>query len=206
MQVALNFLFAFVFSFIGSIPPGTINLTALQLGLEHKTKIALRLSFAAAIVEYVYAWLAVIFENLITSSPVILENFKLIAALVMLVFGILNIWSVKKPTGLAQKFQESGFRRGLVLGILNPMGMPFWIAMTAYLKMEGWISFSDSVDLHAYLLGVSIGGFALLIVLAYLAKKMVTFFQPGSAVRYIPGIVLLLLGIYGFVEYLLLSN
>lgn len=204
MQIALNFLLGAVFSFIGSIPPGTINLTALQLGLEHKIKTAVRLSAAAAVVEYLYAWVAVLFEDWITSSPVILENFKLIAAVVMLVFGVLNIRSVRKPTGFAQKFQESGFRRGLVLGILNPLAMPFWIAITAYLKVQGWISFSDNFELHAYLVGVSAGGFALLIVLAYLAKKMVTFFQAGSRVRYIPGIVLLLLGIYGLMEYMLL--
>lgn len=201
MQAALNFLFAFAFSFIGSIPPGTINLTALQLGLEHKTKVALRLAIAAAIIEYLYAWLAVIFENYITSSPVILNNFKLIAATVMIIFGVLNILSARKPTGFAQKFQASGFRRGLVLGILNPMAMPFWIAITAYLKMQGWVMISTTAQLHAYLLGVSIGGFVLLILLAYLAKRMIMFFQSSSSVKFIPGVVLLLLGLYGLIEF-----
>lgn len=203
MQALLNFLLAFVFSFIGSIPPGTINLTALQLGLEHQTKVALRLALAAAIVEYLYAWLAVVFESMITSSPVILGNFKLIAAVVMIIFGVLNIWSARKPTGFAQKFQASGFRRGLVLGILNPMAMPFWIAITAYLKMQGWISISTTGQLHGYLLGVSVGGFAMLILLSYLAKRMVMFFKSSSIVKFIPGIVLLVLGIYGLIEFLL---
>jgi threonine/homoserine/homoserine lactone efflux protein len=202
MAIVINFLVAFFFSFIGSIPPGTINLTALQLGLEHKTNVALRLAFAAAIIEYFYAWLSVIFEQYITSSPVILENFKLIAASVMILFGAMNLMAAKKPTGFAQKFQASGFRRGLVLGILNPMAMPFWIAITAYLKMQGWVVISSSAQLHAYLLGVSVGGFLLLVLLTYLAKKMVIFFQSGSTVKFIPGIVLLVLGIYGLIEFL----
>jgi threonine/homoserine/homoserine lactone efflux protein len=203
MELVQNFLFAFAFSFVGSIPPGTINLTVLQLGLEHKTKVALRLSIAAALIEYPYAWLAVVFEKMITSSPAILDNFKLITAIVMIVFGLLNIWSARKPTGLAQKFQESGFRRGLVLGILNPMAMPFWIAITAYLNMQGWVSISTTGQLHAYLAGVSVGGFALLILLTYLAKRMVTVFQSSSKVKFIPGLVLLALGLYAFIEYLL---
>lgn len=198
-----NFLFAFAFSFVGSIPPGTINLTVLQLGLDHKIKIALRLSVAAALVEYPYAWLAVVFEKMITSSPVILDNFKLITAVVMIVFGTLNILSARKPTGFAQKFQQSGFRRGLVLGILNPMAMPFWIAITAYLNIQGWISISTDGQLHSYLAGVSLGAFALLILLAYLAKRMVSVFQSSSKVKFIPGVVLLALGLYAFIEYLL---
>jgi threonine/homoserine/homoserine lactone efflux protein len=203
MEIIQNFLFAFAFSFVGSIPPGTINLTVLQLGLDHKIKIALRLSIAAALIEYPYAWLAVVFENMITSSPVILDNFKLITAVVMIVFGVLNIWSVRKPTGFVQKFQESGFRRGVVLGILNPMAMPFWIAITAYLKMQGWISISTNGQLHSYLAGVSLGGFTMLILMAYLAKRMVSLFQSTSKVKFIPGVVLLALGLYAFIEYLL---
>lgn len=203
MEVIQNFLFAFAFSFVGSIPPGTINLTVLQLGLEHKIKIALRLSIAAALVEYPYAWLAVEFEKMITSSPIILDNFKLITAFVMIVFGTLNILSARKPAGFVQKFQESGFRRGLVLGILNPMAMPFWIAITAYLNVQGWISISTNSQLHSYLAGVSLGAFALLILLAYLAKRMVSVFQSSSKVKFIPGVVLLALGLYAFMEYLL---
>src|SRR5687767_8270396 len=110
MSVLLNFLFAFVFSFLGSIPPGTLNLTVLQLGLEKKINVAWRFALAAALIEYPYAWLAVTFEHYITASPMVLENFKLISAIVMIALGVLNIWSAHKPTRFAEKFQQSGFR------------------------------------------------------------------------------------------------
>lgn len=203
MEILQNFLLAFLFSFLGSIPPGTLNLTVVQLGLEKKINVAWRFALAAAIMEYPYAWIAVVFENLITSSPVVLENFKLISSLVMIALGALNIWTAQKPIVFAQKFQESGFRRGLVLGILNPLAMPFWIGVTAYLNLQGWITLSSAANLHSYLLGISVGALALLITAAYLAKRMVTAFQPGSKVKLIPGIVLLVLGLYAFVDYLL---
>src|SRR5688572_29425867 len=144
MDVRQNFLLAFVFSFLGSIPTGTLNLTVLQLGLEKKINIAWRFAIAAALIEYPYAWLAVAFKNLITSSPVILSNFKLISAVVMVVLGVFNLWSAHKPTVFMKKFQESGFRRGLLLSILNPLTMPFWIAITAYLSVQGWIVLSPA--------------------------------------------------------------
>ncbi len=203
MDVLQNFLLAFLFSFLGSIPPGTLNLTVLQLGLERKTNIAWRFAIAVAIVEYPYAWLAIKFENLITASPVVLDNFKLISAIVMILLGTLNVWSAQKPTVFAEKFQESGFRRGIVLSILNPLALPFWITITAYLRVQGWVELYDNSLLHSYLLGISLGTLSLLIMVAYLAKRMVLMFEPGSKIKQIPGFVLIALGLYAFIEYLL---
>ncbi len=203
MGVLQNFLLAFLFSFLGSIPPGTLNLTILQLGVEKKTNIAWRFAIAAALIEYPYAWLAVTFENFITSSPVIIGNFKLISAIAMVLLGVFNIWSTQKPTVFMERFQESGFRRGMLLSILNPLAMPFWIAITAYLSVQGWIVLDDNSHLHSYLLGISLGAFTLLIGVAYLARRMVSVFQPGSKIKLIPGFVLIVLGLYAFIDYLL---
>ena len=104
------FLAGLLFSFLGSIPPGTLNLAILQLGLEHKTKIALRFSLAVAIIEYPYAWVAVVFEDWVTSSPLVIENFQLITAIVMTAIGLFTIWSARKPSTFSARFNESGFR------------------------------------------------------------------------------------------------
>jgi len=47
----VNFFFSFFFSFTGSLTPGTINLSAVQLGLDKKPHIAWRLALAAGIME-----------------------------------------------------------------------------------------------------------------------------------------------------------
>jgi threonine/homoserine/homoserine lactone efflux protein len=195
------FLVAFFFSFIGSIPPATINLSVIQLGLEKKIGVAWRLALAASLVEYPYAWVAVKFENLITSSPVVVENFQLITAIVMIVLGILNLWSANKPSTFTQKFNDSGFRRGLILGFLNPLAMPFWIGVTAYVKSQGWIDLSTTLRLHAYLVGVSLGALCLLMLLAYVAKRLVSGFEYNPFLRRIPGFVMLALGIYALITY-----
>lgn len=202
MELLQNFFLAFIFSFLGSIPPGTLNLTVLQLGLEKKINIAWRFAVAVALIEYPYAWLAVVFENFITASPAILNNFKLISGVVMILLGAFNLWSARKPSVFMKKFQESGFRRGLLLSILNPLAMPFWIAVTAYLSVQGWIVLSPAGHLHSYLLGISLGALALLLLVAYMAKRMVTVFQSHSKIKLIPGIVLLVLGVYAFIDYL----
>ncbi len=195
------FIVGFIFSFLGSIPPGTLNLLALQMGLEHRIKAALRFALAVAIVEYPYAWIAVEFEQLITSSPLVLQNLSLWGAIIMTTIGIVSLWTVRKPSAISVKLQESGFRRGIILSILNPQAIPFWIALTAYLKYQGWIDISTGWRLHSYVLGTSLGAFALLSLLIFLAHRVASSFRDNRLIRMIPGLVLLCLGIIGFIRY-----
>lgn len=197
------FIIGFLFSFVGSIPPGTLNIMVLQLGMENKVKIALRFALAVAIIEYPYAWIAVEFEHMITSSPVVLDNFQLLGASVMTTLGAFSLWSARKPSSFSVKLQESGFRRGLVLSILNPQAIPFWIGVTAYLKMQGWINLSTNWRLHSYVLGTSVGAMALLSLLALMSHRMSRLMQRNRIVSMIPGAVLLVLGLVAFARYFL---
>lgn len=197
------FLLGFILSFIGSIPPGTLNLAVLQLGMEYKIKAALRFALAVAIIEYPYAWIAVVFEDWVTASPIIVDNFQLITAIVMLAIGAFSVWSARKPSEFSVRFNESGFRRGLVLSILNPMAIPFWIAYTAFLKSQSWIDLSSQWFVHSYVLGTSVGVMALLTLFAFLAKRLAPYVKDNRIVKLVPGITLLLLGIYAFINYLM---
>ena len=196
------FLMGFIFSFIGSIPPGSLNLTVLQLSLEKKISIALRFALAVSIIEYPYTWIGVHFQYLISSSPVVVENFQLIAAIVMTALGVYNLWPTRTPTGFAKKFNESGFRRGIVLSILNPMAIPYWMGFTAYLKAQGWIDLATPGLLHSYVLGTSIGAMALLTVLVFFAQRLAPYVQGSRWIKIIPGMLMLGLGMYAFWKYL----
>ena len=203
MNLISIFLIAYLFSFMGSIPPGTINLSILQLGLEEKINIAWRFAIASALIEYPYAWIAVELSSMIQATPVITEYFELIGAVVMTTLGLVNLYAAGKPTSALSTFQQSGFRRGVLLGILNPLVLPFWVGITAYLQSQQWIVFNSAYSLHAYLAGVSLGAFTLLISVAYLAKKVARHFSDSLWIRRIPGITLLVLGAYALLRYIL---
>jgi threonine/homoserine/homoserine lactone efflux protein len=203
MMAALNFLLGFFFSFIGSIPPGTINLTSVQLGLDKKMAIAWRFAAVCAVLEYPYAWVAVEFAEWITSSPVVIENMQLITAIVMTILGALTLWSSTRPTTFTAKLNDSAYVRGIILSVLNPLAIPFWVGTTAYLSSLGWIDLSTSLQLHSYLVGICVGAFVILMILTYLAKRIVSQMGQNSWLNKIPGSVLIVLGVYAFLEYLL---
>lgn len=203
MSIFTAFILAFVFSFIGTIPPGTLNLSVLQLGLENKIKAAWHFSVAAALVEYPYCWIAIHFEKWITSTPGVVANFERIGALVMLVVGIVNLITLKKQSIKRVDAKEFGFSKGLMLGILNPLAMPYWIAITAYLKSQHWLVLDSVTHLHAYLVGVVLGALSFFMLTAYLAQRVTYYLKGNSVLQYIPGGTLLLLGAYALLSSLL---
>jgi len=202
MEVLPTFGIAFLISFVGTIPPGTLSLTIVQLGLNQRINIAWRMAIAAAILEYPYAWVAVEFQHFLAASIEITHNFHLLAGFVMTLLGILNLWASARPSKFTQRFEASGFRKGVILSLLNPLAIPFWMAMTAYLKNYGWVDLSDGAEVHAYLLGVSGGTLALLMLLAYLARKVVSHFKTNAFLQKIPGVLLILLGVYSLGKYI----
>ena len=202
MTYLIAFVIGLVFSFVGSIPPGTLNLCVLQLGLENKVATALRFALAVSIIEYPYAWVAVVFEDWLTSSPAITRNFQLITAVVMLVLGIFTVLSAQKPTAFAERFNASGFRRGILLSVLNPMAIPFWVGVTAYLKAQGWITLLTMGHVHSYVAGTSVGAMLLLTLFALLARRLSGYITQSKWVKLAPGITLLALGIYALAGYL----
>ncbi len=203
MIYAQVFIIGLIFSFLGSIPPGTLNVCVLQLGIEKKIAAALRFALAVSIIEYPYTWIAVQFEYWITSSLVVTENFQLITAIVMTVLGVFMLWTARKPSTFSVRFNESGFRRGMILSILNPMAIPFWVGITAYLKAQGWIDLSTTGLLHTYVLGTAVGAMLLLTLFTFMAVRLAPYVQHNRFIKIIPGLTLLVLGIYAFGRYLL---
>lgn len=203
MNTSLYIFFAGVFfSFLGSIPPGTLNLTALQYGLLHRLRAAFYFALASGIVEYGYAFLAVRFQVYLQDNTSFMDYFPVIAGSVMILYGIYNLF--KKLNIREQQEEEGegrqGFRRGVVLSVLNPLAMPFWLAVTAYLQGEGILMIMDVPRIAIYVAGISTGTFLLLYLVARLAKYFSHWLRNPIIVYRLPGVIFILLGLYTFLH------
>jgi threonine/homoserine/homoserine lactone efflux protein len=115
----------------------------------------------------------------------------------MLLLGILNLWSSSNPSKLSEKLQESGFRKGLLISMANPLAIPFWVGVTAYLRSNQWVNTRNN-NIFIYALAVSLGTFMLLAVVAILAKKTAPLLQHSQVVKKLPGWIFIVLGLYTF--------
>ncbi len=201
MQV---FLVAFIVSYLGSIPPGTINVSTMQLAIQGKRRAAVFLSLAASIVEFVYAGITVRFQLILSESAWFTDHFYLITAIPMIVLGIANLRTSTDSRSFLTKVKStgrSGFKRGLILGVLNPLTLPYWLTVTAYLQTHQLISLKGSL-FWSYLGGISSGTFILLLSIILLGRRFSSIADNQFLVHRLPGIIFIGLGTYNVIIWL----
>ncbi len=189
---------AFLVSYVGSIPPGSINISVMQLAMQKRRRAAIFFAFAASSVEFIYAGFTVQFHILLASSEQIADYFRIITSIALIGLGVWNLF-LKTTSETFQLKRETkgrhGFFRGFMLGVLNPMTIPFWLAITTYLENDGLIEITG-VGYWMYLIGLSTGTLCLLLTVSALGRRFIKVSDNQFLVHKVPGIILLLLGLY----------
>ncbi|MEQ8811268.1 MAG: LysE family transporter [Imperialibacter sp.] len=204
MNLLWLFVVGFVCSYLGSIPPGVINVSVLQYGLHGHRSLGLRFGLAASLVEFVYAAATVRFHIFLTENTSFTEDFELVSGIVLTILGVASLLSSNKaPSEKAVEESPRAFRKGLIIGVTNIMVIPFWLAVTAYLQSRS-IVIIKGYDLFIYVAGISAGTFALMASVAYLSNRFQKVVENRKTVNKIPGIVLLTMGLYSFYNWFMM--
>lgn len=195
---------SFLVSYLGSIPPGTINVTTMQMAVLGQRRGAFFFALGASLTEFVYAGITVRFQIFLSERPVITENFQIITAVAMLALGVVNMFGKvdsKKFSSTLELKGRNGFRLGIMLGVLNPLTVPFWLAVTAYLQSNSWIGL-NGINFWVYLIGISTGTFVLLLTIMKAGLKFKTLAKNAFLVYRLPGIIFISLGLYNLFDWL----
>ncbi|MFT7031815.1 MAG: threonine/homoserine/homoserine lactone efflux protein [Cyclobacteriaceae bacterium] len=194
------FFVGLFFSFIGSIPPGTINITTMQYAMSNKKAAAISFAAAAALTEYFYAGIAVKFQMYLTENTSFSSNFQLVPGTVLIILGILNLVKQKFPDPKPELGEKrNAFKKGVLVSLANPMAIPFWLAVTVYLQGMNWVDLSG-YNYLIYVAGISTGTFLLLAVVTQLGARF-AFGQRNKFIVYrVPGIIFLAMGVYTFLN------
>lgn len=197
-MIVQTLIVAFLVSYVGSIPPGTINVSVMQLSILKKHRAGIFFAFAASAVEFIYAGITVQFHIFLNNNETIADYFRIITSIALIGLGLWNIFSKATSTSVQVDTKltgRHGFLRGLILGVLNPMTIPFWLAITTYLENDGLISV-DGFAFWMYLIGLSTGTFCLLLTVDALGKRFSRIADNAFIVHKVPGIILFVLGVY----------
>lgn len=168
-------------SFLGSIPLGSLNLTAIQIYLQSNFKSVVYFSLSASLVEFIYSYLAIKGEMYISENDFINSFFSYISILVFLLLGFSNLRSTNNNIKLEKISYQNSFlkinynqpiRKGLMLSVLNPQAIPFWIILSNFLKKGGFVQLQTIADNLYYTMGVAFGTFFCLITLTLFAGKI----------------------------------
>lgn len=158
----LQFIYGFIGSFLGGVAFGPINLSVVDITLKKNRRSAISFCAAAASVEIIQAFIAVMFGKLISRKIEEFPELKLLVIVFFVILGLYFILKEDKPTAeLSTKKNSSNFVNGFIVAILNPQAIPYWIFVLAYLKSAN-VLYLNSWYFVLFLVGVSLGKFLIL--------------------------------------------
>ena len=166
MNLILYFSIALVLSFLGSLPIGLITLTITQKTIQNGRHSGLMIALGATIMEFVYAFIALLSLDLFTQNTSIGNYIKIFATAIFLAMGFYFLWKKNstevRPTAA---YNYLDFLRGFIVGSMNLLIVPFWIFLGIWLKANG-VSFKNNFDILIFSSGAALG--ALLAFFGYI--------------------------------------
>lgn len=151
----LTLFLGIILNMVGYIPPGNINLTVVQITITRGLRQALYFIMAFSTVEILFTFGVMRFVQWL-SSEIQLDN--IIDVIMVFMFGILGVitWRSRKEMPKADYSKKDSIKYGLLLGVVNPMQIPYWLFVGTYLISHEWIDIGY-LSLSVFSIGSGIG-------------------------------------------------
>lgn len=170
----LIFLLTFFISFIGSIHPGPLNLSVIQITLKKGLGIGLLVALGGVIPEVIYGYLAVEGVMIFEQYPTVFTIMQWAVVPILLVLGYLQINSSKTNKTEIKNVESNHINsvgKGFFLSLFNPQLLPYWMVILVNYQNYELLKINTLTDKLFFVLGTSTGAFALNYVYAYIAYK-----------------------------------
>lgn len=175
MMLTGVFLIGLLASFIGSLPLGVLNLSVIQLSGTRSLNQGYLFSFGASVIELIQAFIAIWFAEWFLRSSELGNIFQLIAIPILIGLGVYYLRQKKysNPSETRTTSKMSGFTKGVLLSVANPVAIPFWIFYSAWFYSNQWITYEFPIII-ALVAGIAGGTFLCLALYGTLGQYLYT--------------------------------
>lgn len=168
------FLLGFWVSYLATLPPGMISLNVMETTIRKGLKQSVVLAVAACLVEFIQAFVSVKFSGWFSENPVVDSIFKIFVIPVFFLLGSWYIWKElrhrktppKETPDIPKVYRKrDSFGKGLLVSLLNPVAIPFWVFYALYFNKSGLLPLENSF-IFTFVSATTIGTFACLMTYA----------------------------------------
>ena len=190
--------YAFLISFTGSLPIGTLNVGITDLVIHGDVWGAVLFGFGAILIEVSMVRIALVTVKRLEGMTRLVKWFHLLAGCVILLVAFISLeaaWHMRKAGMVIPFAGHSPFVSGLVLSLLNPLHFPFWMGWTAVLRTKGLLSDTRG-DYNVYVIAIGIGTSIAFMVYGIAGHLLIFFLRTNQNLfNWLVGIALLVTGL-----------
>lgn len=190
-MLLLTFLIGIFLNAIGYIPPGNINLTVAQITINKGVRQALYFILSFSCVEVFFTFGMMRFARWISSDVSLDSNisevrlgtyvdvFMIMLFVVVGTITWVNRKKVPKTKAEVNRSRKGSVFYGVLLGVLNPVQIPFWLFFGNYVILHDWIQ-TNYLSLVIFSIGSGLGSALALYGYAHFAKYIQEKFALSS--------------------------
>lgn len=171
VEIFLSFIMATVISFIGSLQPGPVNLSVLHAAVVQNRSSALKLAFGGALPELLYCGLAMAISVRMLNLFHVQRILEFALAPVLFLSGVALLIKSSSVQKKGSEWRTFPFAKGLFLGLLNPLLLPFWSIVILKIQSGGNLHLEDPIARLSFVAGSFFGAFLLLVLIARVVDK-----------------------------------
>jgi threonine/homoserine/homoserine lactone efflux protein len=154
------FFWGMLISFLGCLPLGTLNVTAMQISLQEGINNALLFSFGCLLVEMLYVRLSLIGIEWVRKQVKLMRIMEWITLAIIIALATGSFIAAAKGGG-SQKNEVLNnnmhrFLLGMLMSSISPAQVPFWFGWSTVLFQKGTLQ-TVKAQYNFYIVGIGLG-------------------------------------------------
>jgi threonine/homoserine/homoserine lactone efflux protein len=183
-------------SFLGSLPLGSLNVSAMQVAITENIKNAAQFSLGVTLVEIMYVRLSLQGINWIIANQLLFTVLEWMTVLLFIVMGISSFRAASKNDGSKKNIllnnRMNRFWLGFTMSAINPVQIPFWFIWSTYL-LSNKILLPLTIHFNVYTAGIGVGTLAGLALFIFTGRWLLHTLHAGNRIiNIIVGIVFII--------------
>ncbi len=161
MRFIKVFFAGMIISFIGTITPSPLNLTAMQISVHESISIANYFSLGTILSELVYVRLCLVGVSWLRKQKTLFRWLEWITFALIVALSIGSFIAATKSHAAQNVILDNNLNRfflGIIMSALTPMHIPFWIGWSTVLFSKKILKI-DNLNYYIYIIGIGIGTF-----------------------------------------------
>ncbi len=160
MQKLIRIFFTGLFiSFLGSLPLGTLNIAAMQIGISSGIANALLFAVGSLTAEMVYVRLSLVAMDWIRKQQRIFKILEWLTFFIVLALALASFYTALHPSVTKNPILSSTlppYLLGLLMSALNPVQIPFWFGWSTVLFTKKLL-LPQNNHYNTYIVGIGLG-------------------------------------------------
>ncbi|MEO6668491.1 MAG: LysE family transporter [Ferruginibacter sp.] len=158
------FLWGLMISFLGSLPLGTLNVAAMQIGIAEGFRNAILFSFGSLLVEMIYVRVSLVGITWIQKQVRLMKIMEWITFTIIVILAIASFYAAYHSSGEKQvhiwdKVNVNRFLLGMGMCAINPVQIPFWFGWSTVLFTKKILE-PVNIQFNSYIFGIGLGTLA----------------------------------------------